>query len=244
MPTFEKQLISGWQAVSFPYKVASTSVPSVLSPLVPGTDFDILQWYDPTKPGYRQYASFKPPPLNDLTNLQFIHGFLIHTLQPCTLSITGELVTEGIPLKVGSNQVGFPYAANPIAGYNVADAKADTGCSAVRSGDGVTELPDDYVFTQGEAYFLTDIDEDKTWNGWMVLYITQGELDTLNGYITTALAQPWEHVSNQPPGEQLAPKSSDWDEVNGYISDLGVAYGFDPDTKTIDLETGEVINKW
>ena len=58
MVTFELDLYvtpnDGWQAVSFPLKVVNTSVPGVLTPLVPGVDFDVLMWYDVEDAGDHQ----------------------------------------------------------------------------------------------------------------------------------------------------------------------------------------------
>lgn len=73
-------------------------------------------------------------------------------------------------------------------------------------------------------------------------FITQEELDTLNGYVAIADAQPWEKVGNSPVGDVMAPVSADWDDVNNNIAALGVIYGFDPLVYTIDLTTGEIIS--
>jgi hypothetical protein len=73
-------------------------------------------------------------------------------------------------------------------------------------------------------------------------FITQEELDTLNGYVTIAEAQPWEKVADSPFGDVDAPVSADWDDVNTNIAELGVIYGFDPLLYSIDLVTGEIIS--
>ena len=76
------------------------------------------------------------------------------------------------------------------------------------------------------------------------MQVTQEELDSFNALCNEANSKPKVFVTNTPAGEMLAPKKEDWDEVNDYIARLGIKYGFDSDTRSIDSETGEIIPRW
>jgi hypothetical protein len=169
LPLFKSPPVAeGWQSISFPFKVAVTALPAVLDSI--NGKWDVVQHYDVNTSTYLTYATFLPPSLNTLTDLQYTDGFAIHILEDCELVIDGDLVLESepIPLKIGFNQVGFPSPSKPD--YTVADAKADTGATQIW-GCGPHPcidpalLPDGFVLYTGmSVWFLMTSDYD--WSEW------------------------------------------------------------------------------
>lgn len=174
MPEFRLPLYTsppvadGWQAISFPFKVAVTALPAVLDSI--NGKWDVVTHYDVLTSQQLTYATYKPPELNDLTDLQYVDGFSIHVLEDCVLVIDGDLVQESepIPLKIGFNHVGFPSPSKPD--YTVADVKADTGASNVFGcgphpcKDPVL-LSDGFVLYTGMAVWL-EMTSDYDWSEW------------------------------------------------------------------------------
>jgi hypothetical protein len=172
MPTFEQFLSSadgGWNWVSFPYKVADTSMPNVMLPLVAGVDWDIAEWWDPVTTTWLDWASFKPPPLRTLTYLDFRRGFYIHALRDCTMSITGDLctITDTIPMIAGLNYVGYPRPSKPD--YTIAQAKLETGATVIQGCTPpchtIAPLADGVIMKVGEAYCF-EMAGSHTWIEW------------------------------------------------------------------------------
>lgn len=141
MAVFTKYLNSkisqGWILLNIPLKLPITSIPNCLMApqgnLVPGVDFDILEWFNPSDGDWKIWASFKPPPLNDYTDVLYWQGFWIHVLQDCILKVEGDFITETdiIPLRSGVsdfNLVGYPLPSRQD--YTFAQMKTDTGVIA------------------------------------------------------------------------------------------------------------------
>jgi hypothetical protein len=169
LPLFKSPPVAdGWQAISFPLKVAVTALPAVLDSI--DGKWDIVEHFDVNTSLWKSYATFRPPILNTLTDLQYTDGFLIHVLEDCVLTIDGDLVDESepIPLKIGFNHVGFPQPSR--SNYTVAEVKADTGATQVwgcgpHPCKDAALLPDGFVLYTGMAVWPL-MTSDYDWSEW------------------------------------------------------------------------------
>jgi len=162
----------GWRFVSFPLDVTGDAQ-TVFNDTLWGdgfTDWDYLQWYDPTLAQWKSYSKFKPDILNDLPDPVNTMGFWIHITsntgdEVLTTGIGPEPTSTTIQLKAGWNMAGYP-ARNDSA-YNVTQLMTDTGATAVEGYNAlaiyrIEVLAGDYVLKRGEAYWIK-VDSDTTW---------------------------------------------------------------------------------
>jgi len=162
--TFSVPLQLGWNLVSFPVTPFNTSINSVLGSIA--GDWDIVQAYDASDPAdpWKTYSTFKPPALNDLTDLDEEMSFWIHTTAPCTLSVDGLLPAFTAQLlRAGWNLVGYPT----MTPETVANAFAGTGYTAVEGFNAtapynISPLADTYMMQPGEGYWV-HVPADTIW---------------------------------------------------------------------------------
>ena len=163
---YQTLFVPGWALMSIPYEPADTAITSVLSSIA--GNYNYVQYYDASDPAdpWKTYATFKPPSLNDLTDIHNTMGIWINILNPCVLTIYGyEPTSTTIDLFAGNNLVGYP--ARDDSSYNVSMLKADTGAIIVEGFNGsapyrISELPDDYVLQRGEGYWV-NVPADVIW---------------------------------------------------------------------------------
>jgi hypothetical protein len=111
----------GWILVSFPSKVAGDPLTILVDAVNDGAGYvqwDIVQRYESNpmapQPGWLTTATFKPPVLNDFTNVDNNMGFWIHitNIGDGNLAVVGDLPITGevfnIQLYTGWNLVGYP----------------------------------------------------------------------------------------------------------------------------------------
>jgi hypothetical protein len=156
----------GWNLLSFPLIVADTSVLSVLSSIA--GSWDIVQAFDASDKAdhWKMYATFKPPPLNDLQNIDNTMGFWLHMLSPATLNISGLPPTSMfIQMYAGWNLIGYPSLDNT---RTIVDVLFETGYDKPVEGYDenapylLSPLPDTYIMTPGEGYWV-HVPSDVIW---------------------------------------------------------------------------------
>ncbi|MCK4267051.1 MAG: VCBS repeat-containing protein, partial [Thermoplasmata archaeon] len=156
----------GWQLISISIEPEDPAITSVLSTIA--GDYDYVQYYDASDPAdnWKTYATFKPPSLNDLSQIHNDMGIWINILSPCVLTMYGyELPSTVIDLYAGWNLVGYP--TNDDSTYDVTQLMADTGATAVEGFNAsapyrIGVLPGDYVLQIGEGYWV-QVPFDTTW---------------------------------------------------------------------------------
>jgi len=155
----------GWNLVSIPLIQDDTTLDQALASI--NGKWDIVQTYDPLYPGlWRSNCTFKPDQLNDLSSIDYTAGFWINiTESNVTLSIEGFVpISTNIPLYAGWNLVGYPSLVN----RTIANALTTTGYDQPVEGFSgaspyrTTPLPDTYLMTPGEAYWI-HVPADTTW---------------------------------------------------------------------------------
>ncbi|MCK4266895.1 MAG: hypothetical protein KAX31_06410, partial [Thermoplasmata archaeon] len=155
---YQQLFMPGWILMSIPYEPTDTALTSVLSTIA--GNYDYVQYYDASDPAdpWKTYATFKPPSLNDLTDIHNTMGIWINILNPCVLTVYGyEPTSTTIDLYAGWNLVGYP--ARDDSSYNVTQLKADTGATMVDGFNAtapyrISTLSDDYNLTCGEGYWV------------------------------------------------------------------------------------------
>jgi hypothetical protein len=166
LATFTVQLHEGWNLISFPLIVQNTSIESVLSSIA--GNWDVAEYYSAidTADHWKMYATFWPPSLNDLWNLNNTMGFWLHiTVPSATLVIHGiEPTSTSIPLYAGWNLVGYPTLNTTTT---VANALWGTGADRVEVCDSTDpyrtkEVGPTYVMKPGEGYWV-HVPADTTW---------------------------------------------------------------------------------
>jgi hypothetical protein len=159
-------LEEGWNLLSFPLIVADTSVLAVLSSIA--GSWDIVQAFDASDKAdhWKMYATFKPPPLNDLQNIDNTMGFWLHMLSPATLNVTGLPPTSMfIQMYAGWNLIGYPSLDNT---RTIVDVLFETGYDKPVEGYDenapylLSPLPDTYIMTPGEGYWV-HVPSDVFW---------------------------------------------------------------------------------
>jgi hypothetical protein len=163
--SFDIPLVLGWNLVSVPLIQTDTSIPTVLWTIT--GQYDIVQYYDTldTSDHWKSYATFKPPILNDLTDIDYKMGVWIHTTSACVLTVFGPIpMSTVIPLYAGTNMVGYPTLTT---GITVATALAGTGYDKVEVCDlgepyNLREVMGSYIMQPGEGY-LVHVPADTTW---------------------------------------------------------------------------------
>ncbi|MCK4266553.1 MAG: Ig-like domain-containing protein, partial [Thermoplasmata archaeon] len=149
-------LHGGWNLISLPLIQTNTSILAVLSSI--DGEWDYVQYYNTTDANdhWKTYATFKPSSLNDLWNLNHTMGFWLHTMEACTLNVTGSAPTStSIPLYAGWNLVGYPS----LTEKNISDALAGTDYDRVEGFNATApyrlgQLADSYIMQSGEGYWV------------------------------------------------------------------------------------------
>jgi hypothetical protein len=130
----EAALSADWILMSFPNQIEGDPLTTIVD-LGGDTQWDIVQWYDPTDPQpWKTTATFKPPVLNDFNYVNNTYAFWIHitVYGDGIITIVGDLAASGeqavYNLKTGWNLVGYPFpVAQPAANtfgtaFSIADA--------------------------------------------------------------------------------------------------------------------------
>lgn len=172
-PTPEYFLIPvdvGWNFISTPLIPFDTSVPNVFDDLDTGADettWTYLQYYDATGGAdhWKTYATFKPPGLNDLGNVDHTMGAWLYipdagALGDGFINVSGTETSGGtINVEVGWNMIGWPTTADGT--YTLGDLKADNPglIDRVEKYDGaapyrITQMLDAEFFYRGNAYWI------------------------------------------------------------------------------------------
>jgi hypothetical protein len=162
---FDINVQLGWNLLSFPLVQSNTSILNVLGSI--SGNWDVCQAYDATDPEdpWKTYATFTPPPLNDLWDLDRTMGFWLHVTddsQPLTI-FGDKPVSTNISMYAGWNLVGYPTLKN----YTVADALWGTGADKVMVQDDmepyrVKEVGPTYMMHAGEGYWVHVV-ADSVW---------------------------------------------------------------------------------
>ncbi|MDW8268238.1 MAG: hypothetical protein RMN24_03645, partial [Anaerolineae bacterium] len=105
--TFEKALVTGWNAFSIPVVPPNPLLPTVLSSIE--GRYTVVRWWDNTVTPPR-WRSYRPgDPASDLIAIPELIGVWIEMNQPGLLRVTGARpTTTVIHLEPGWNQIGFP----------------------------------------------------------------------------------------------------------------------------------------
>ncbi len=166
-------LSTGWNFISYPVAVTNT-VLSVFDDDTwgdGGTDWDAIQWYDPTDAAdhWKCYDKNQAAAglTQDMPNADNMKGFWIHITAADNDFEVGNGAddpTTDISLYAGWNLVGYP--ANGV-GYDVGDLKAEDASILKVEGYGagpydIITLADNYVLQRGEAYWVYTT-ADYTW---------------------------------------------------------------------------------
>jgi hypothetical protein len=167
--------VDEWIFVSFP--IEAYSDPSIIFDDTywgeGGTQWDYIQWYDPLDASdhWKTYASYKPPDLNDLPNVDNSMGFWIHLTanggdQRLTIGSGEDPTSTPINLYTGWNLVGYPAIDDST--YSVTDLKTDTGATRVEGYNpgapyDINTLGDGYVLQRGEGLWVF-VPVNTVWN--------------------------------------------------------------------------------
>ncbi len=125
-------LMVGWNLISIPLIPDVTTVPNVLLDLDGDTTWTIIQYYDPLDSDpWKCYATFKPPPLNDLNDVNHTMGVWLYIPDAVALGdgfikVTGtQPITTNINLWAGWNLVGYPSDTSLLASIALIGTGAD-----------------------------------------------------------------------------------------------------------------------
>jgi hypothetical protein len=156
---YQKILIEGWNLISIPFEPADTSIASVLTAI--DGNYDCVQYYNATDSDHwKTYSPFKPPGLNDLTDIHNTMSFWVHITAPggTVLTTYGYTpTTTSITLYPGWNMVGYP--AIDDSSYTVQDLMDDTGATSIErffpiAPYHIEALFPDHVLQVGEGYWV------------------------------------------------------------------------------------------
>jgi hypothetical protein len=169
-PTYDIDIAGGgsdtWQFISYPID-ASSDVLTVFDDAVwgdGGTDWDYIQWYDPTDAAdhWKTYSKDKPPALNDLPDAGNTMGFWVHLTanggdQILSVGEGNEPSGTTIHLYPGWNMVGYPSTTET---YTVQDLIDDSGVVSdverynLAAPYSIEPMPGGAPFQRGEAYWI------------------------------------------------------------------------------------------
>ncbi len=149
------ELIAGWNLVSVPFEMTSTSIENVLSSI--SGKWDVVKWCDPTDK-MDPWKSYRiGGTANDLTYIDNTMGLWLHATVACNLTVFGaEPQSTSIILYAGWNLVSFPTLNNNTT---VANALWGTGANRVEVFDPaspylISEAGPTYIMKPGEGYWV------------------------------------------------------------------------------------------
>jgi hypothetical protein len=112
----------GWNLISIPLVPENSSLPTVLQDLDGDTTWTLVQYYDASDvfDPWKSYASFKPPSLNDLTEVNIHMGVWLYIPNATALgdgfiNVSGIEFSGAIDLLAGWNLIGYPFLTTSLA---------------------------------------------------------------------------------------------------------------------------------
>jgi hypothetical protein len=162
------QVQEGWNFISTPLIPQDTALPDVLLDGDGDTVWTTVKHY--RLGTWTSWSSFKPPALNDLTDVDERMGVWLYvevgSLGDGFIKVSGLApASTTIDLKAGWNMVGYPATDDSM--YDVDDLVADTGATEVMGFNQampyhIEVLAGNYVLKRGEAYWV-HVNSDTTW---------------------------------------------------------------------------------
>ncbi len=164
---------TGWVYVSFPIDIEG-SLPTIFNDSAWGdgqTTWDCIQWYDVTNAPdhWKTYATYKPPFLNDVFDVNNTMGVWIHITANggdgnLTVGSGNYSTSTTVTLYSGWNMVGYPS----LTEKSITDALAGTGYDRpvetfnATAPYGISPLADTYMMKPGEGYWV-HVPADTVW---------------------------------------------------------------------------------
>jgi hypothetical protein len=154
-------LTTGWNLVSLPLVQEDTAVSKALLSI--SGKYDIVKYYD-SQDSADPWKSYRPDGLKDLTDINHRMAVWIHAVQPCTLTVYGDIPPSTIiPLYAGWNLVGYPTQDSSKI---VSTAFAGTGYDIVEGYQSTSPyikvLVDGDKMVPGQGYWV-HVNSDTTW---------------------------------------------------------------------------------
>jgi len=153
---FEKNLSIGWNMISIPLKLYSSSLEDVFSSI--SGSYDTIMSYDTQdlENNWKSYRTDRQEAQNEISEINSIKGYWINITEQCTFRLFGLASQHSIPLYSGWNLVGYPSLERNIT---LSNALWGTGVDRVE-GYGplspymIKSLSPDHIMQPGEAYWL------------------------------------------------------------------------------------------
>jgi hypothetical protein len=172
-PSFNIDLLEGWNLISLPLIQSDTNVASVLFSI--NGEYKAVQWYDPTDTGdpWKHYEPQKPMELNDLRDLDHTQGIWIYITEPggTTLAVFGDELTigESITIHPGWNLVGYPSQSDKQVSVALNNLNWVTDIDYVGYFDATTDkfvnLTGSDLMEVGRGYYMHSVSvSELTWN--------------------------------------------------------------------------------
>jgi hypothetical protein len=172
-PSYDIDLLEGWNLISLPLIQSDTSVSNVFGSIF--GEYKAVQWYDSadTSDLWKHYNPQKPIELNDLTDLDHTQGIWIYITEPggTTLTVYGDELTieESITIQSGWNLVGYPSQSDKQVTVALNNLNWGTDVDYVGYFDAVTDkfvslTQSDYMEV-GRGYYMHSASvSELTWN--------------------------------------------------------------------------------
>jgi hypothetical protein len=142
----------GWNLISIPLVPENSSLPGVLLDLDGDTTWTVVQYYDVLDVfnPWKSYATFKPPVLNDLSEVNVNMGVWLYIPDATALgdgfiNVTGIEFAGTIDILAGWNLVGYPFLTSNMAS-DILPAEVDMMA----------------VFNATDPYRISDVSEIST----------------------------------------------------------------------------------
>ncbi len=159
-PTFNIDLLEGWNLISLALIQSNTQLGEVLRTI--NGDYKAVQWFDrgDAKDPWKHYNPQKPPELNDLRDLDHTQGIWIYVTKPggTNLTVYGDDFTigESITIRPGWNLVGYPSQSDRLRDIALNNTAGDI--DYVYYFDAITDrymvLSDSDYMKVGRGYYI------------------------------------------------------------------------------------------
>lgn len=172
-PSYNIDLLEGWNLISLPLIQSDTNVASVLSSI--NGEYKAVQCYDSgdIRDSWKHYNPQKPMELNDLRDLDHTKGIWIYITEPggTTLTVYGDELTieESITIRPGWNLVGYPSQSDKQVSVALNNLNLGTDVDYVGYFDATTDkfvsLTGSDNMEVGRGYYMHSISvSELTWN--------------------------------------------------------------------------------